>query len=932
MVKFHTNITCLALASVLGLSISPHAVFAQDSKPETKPEVKQEEPPKKDKKTEEYEKTIKDLTKYEGAMTFYVRKKELLLEIAESQLGKQFLVQPTLNTGVGTNAQAGHPISYGNIDVFRLDKNGDERVWLVRPRTKFRWKNNSSLANSLERSFPEAYLADYRIEGYNPETKKYLINIGSLFQGELFNVNKFVGAAVSANLSIDREKTNVDAIKAFPENTVIRMALHYNASPAAQNPLLALLGLGGGNGHLEDARSVPVKVTYNLWFRNEKSDYMPRLSDQRVGYFTTDFTDLGQRYYEWDRDVRLVNRWNLKKKDPNAAMSEPVKPIVWTIDNSVPKEYRPAVRRAILAWNQAFEKIGFKNAVQVQDQPNDPNYDHADGRYNVYRWTTTAERDGAIALFRTDPFTGEILNAGVNFDPTFVFQGMIETDRYITPSNASPARVAEIAGRMVVRDDSQQGHKYHDHVKNWSAALNPQFDFSGAAAKFGWNEFKCEHGQEAGQRFSLYAAGARAVDPTVAKQKMIEQLITEVTAHEVGHCFGLRHNFVASQYLTTQELKNDAIVSRVGTSASVMDYNAVNVSAILAGGRAYYSTVIGPYDEHAIKYGYLTTKATSMESELPTLKAIASRSGERGLEFMTDEDADSFNPRVVRFDGAGDSINFTQQTLDLMKKLRSYAITQLPRKGESYEERNSLLITSFNSVFRECMEPIRYIGGVVANRSFKGDAGERPNLTPVAAADQRRALRTVLSNALSPTLLDGVPSSVLNTMARSFESPQSNGWTAPLKSMITNQQLVILSSLLSSDRIDMISENELKAGKSAYTLAEHYEGIVGTVFGTKSPSSIHRSLQKSLVGLLMKQGSAPEGGVNEDARSLANMCLRSIVSMSPSKSSDSMLTAHYQEIRSQIARYFGRTRVEGVAGGGGGGMPDLSALFGHKSK
>ena len=114
--------------------------------------------------------------------------------------------------------------------------------------------------------------------------------------------------------------------------------------------------------------------------------YEPRMDDARVGYFltqTNDMTETGTVNY---RD--MIHRWRLIKKDPNAAISEPVTPITWWIENTTPIAWRETIKEGVLAWNKAFEKAGFKNAMVVKVQPDDASWDAGDIRYNV-RWTSS---------------------------------------------------------------------------------------------------------------------------------------------------------------------------------------------------------------------------------------------------------------------------------------------------------------------------------------------------------------------------------------------------------------------------------------------------------------------------------------------------------------------------------------------------------------
>ena len=150
--------------------------------------------------------------------------------------------------------------------------------------------------------------------------------------------------------------------------------------------------------------------------------YKPRLGDQRIGYFTTSFKDHSDSQNA-DPTVNYIYRWRLEKQHPKAALSPPKKPIVFYIDNAMPIPYRKAASEGLLLWNKAFEKVGIKDAIVVKQMPDDADWDIADVRYNVVRWTVNVPF--AIALMRASPITGEILNASINFDSGFASEGAI---------------------------------------------------------------------------------------------------------------------------------------------------------------------------------------------------------------------------------------------------------------------------------------------------------------------------------------------------------------------------------------------------------------------------------------------------------------------------------------------------------------------------
>ena len=886
----------------------PEAEKAQD--------VKKEEP-KKDPKVEEYEKAVKDLKRFEGAFTLYVRKKELLLELPEANLGKLWLYQATLNTGFNSGSfqpgQAGEPIN--NIDAFRWERH-DDQVWLVHPNTQYRWSKDDPLAAASERSFPEASLGSYKVEATHPEKKLLLVNVTNLFMGDPIQLGDVVNMGAGGQFVLDREKTGVDQVKAFPENTVVRMQMHFSSPrAAAQNPIAALLG---GKSMLEDSRSVPFKISYNLWYRKE-DDYRPRQADPRIGYFTTDFYDVA-KFTNEDRTTRYINRWNLKKRDPNASLSEPVAPIVWYVDSSVPKDYRQAVKDGLLRWNLAFEKLGFKNAVQVKDAPEgDPNWDHADGRFNVVRWTMSPDSGYAVAQFRTDPFTGEILNAAITCDANMMSFAQQQQQRLGVP--ASTAIPASLSALLRSKDSA-------DPLRVLWGEINPDREKALAyLTANGWNAFGCDRA-ERGLDDLRFAWGALNAAPgiKISKEEFAKEYITDVISHEAGHCMGLRHNFVASTLLTTAQLADDALIEKTNVSASVMDYVPVNIQAILKGKGHFFSPVLGSYDMWAIQYGYVP--AGDVEGSGRTaLAQIAAKSGEPGHAFMTDQDfMGGVFPYVVQFDNAKDPLSYSQKVIDAANRTRAFAVKNLPRPGESYAYRNSLIMGSLRTVFRQGQLAARFLGGMVGSRNHRGDTNEIPTLAPIDAATQRAAVSLIVRNCLSMDSLH-VPANVLLSLNQDYlQSDQTsnfspNTYNAPLRDEISSNQIQLFAALISASTTDRMLENQFKAsGSNVYTMPEHYGVVLGAVFSEigqgKDIAPTRRDLQRFAVQSLITQAQAPIGSVNDDVRTLASDGLRKLASkiksqLRNSRKLDAMTQAHLKDIQEQIYRYLSRSVTSG---------------------
>ena len=161
--------------------------------------------------------------------------------------------------------------------------------------------------------------------------------------------------------------------------------------------------------------SATVVMHYSMVKLPEKP-MMPRLFDERVGYFTIRKTDYGEDEHRAPQRT-YITRWRLEKKDPNAALSEPVKPIVYYIDPATPAKWVPYIKRGIEKWQEAFEDAGFKNAIIAKDAPTveqDPDWSAEDARYRVIRWLPSTI-ENASGPHVHDPRTGEIIESDIQF-------------------------------------------------------------------------------------------------------------------------------------------------------------------------------------------------------------------------------------------------------------------------------------------------------------------------------------------------------------------------------------------------------------------------------------------------------------------------------------------------------------------------------------
>jgi hypothetical protein len=873
-----------ALALVLAVTLAG-AAHAQDAGPTKAKDVKKTDvktPDKpadstdQDKKDDgskdqqmaaDYAKAIKDLPKSEGAFTFYTRKKDLLLELPTANLNKVFLIQAAMNTGITSILlQAGDPLGDNEIDAYRFERH-DDQIYLVRPNLKYRWDPNDILNVAAQRSLPSAILGSFRIEQEDPVKKVVLFNASNLFYGDPFRINEAVNVMLGGQYGLDRDKSGVDSVKSFSDNTVIQTHLHYFSPRGSEGSSIGdLLGISNID-QLEDDRSAPMKVTYNMWYRKDDG-YVPRLADGRVGFFTEDFYSLS-KFFDPDRTERYIFRFNLKKKDPTEPLSPPVKPIVWTLDPSIPEKYRDSVKEGILRWNRAFEELGYKDAIQVQDAPTDKDYDHADGRYNVVRWTMSPDAGYAIALGRVDPFNGEVMNASVTIDANMLAYILNDFDNSTTAIEAAHDKAAKVLLRtpdLKVTDDEYL----------WSTPREEAMrTLQGKLGKLGWSKYECEEPEGLAASASYAFATLQALGTPVDKEAYAKQYIADTVCHEVGHTLGLRHNFAGSSFLSTDQLADDSLTAKDNVSSSVMDYVPVNMVAVLKGKHNYFGTTVGPYDRWAISYGYSDFGSSNPYAEKADLAKIAAKAGSPGLTYQTDENADNWNPYAVRFDNAADPLNYAADDLEAANRLRHYAIDFLPRPGESYDKRTKLILTSISRTFREGRFSARFVGGLSGARSFKGDAVERPTLAPVDPKLQRQAMSLIVNNCFAPSAFN-LPANVLESMSFDPSDPDTASWNAPLRDLISANQMAMYATLMSGNTTDRIAENAYKWGskKDAYTMDEHFGLLLGAVFkeiGTNKPiPPLRRDLQRFAVYALTVQAGAPEGAISDDARMVAS--------------------------------------------------------------
>jgi hypothetical protein len=427
------------------------------------------------------------LERHDGFFPYYwdEKKGDILFELSSAALRGEFLYFSGLGSGVGSIDAFADRSSFGTGSVCRFRRVG-MRVLVIEENNSFLAPNGTpELQHSVEYSFPTSVLASLPVEAERDGT--VLVDADALLVRDAFDLlsqlrrpSRAVGGVVvreqsskAAEWRLDKDRSVIDLehTGSFPLNTEAEALLTFASDSESD--------LNQPDPHTLSIRE------HHSFVAMPTPGYEPREQDPRVGFSSGSFQDFSQPY---DRPLMryLVNRWRLQKKDPNAAISEPVKPIVFYLDRAIPEPVRSAARMGALWWNAAFEQAGFRNALRIEDLPEGA--DPMDIRYPTIQWTNRSGRGWSVGQSHIDVRTGEIIHAVVQLD----------------------------------------SHRMRTVNNYWESVMPSGRD-------------KTEPALDA-------FAALDNLDPRTGEEQVMLQRLALLTCHEMGHVLGLDHNFVASTY------------------------------------------------------------------------------------------------------------------------------------------------------------------------------------------------------------------------------------------------------------------------------------------------------------------------------------------------------------------------------------------------
>jgi len=780
-------LTTLLLTLICNYSFCQYSAFGNNTK-------KDKSSKKEIKSLDEFTKKTKDCNIYDGLFTIYQSKKDgkSYIEIDSSHLNQEFIYFSYIENGV-TDAGAVKG-SYRGSKIIKINKFYNKIDFTIK-NTTYYFDDESPLKNAENTNINTPLIISETIIATSSDKTKFLLNADNIFLNESFQQVKYSypGSYRGFKLgNLSKNKTRYNKIRNYPENTDIVVNYFYESKYPSSR----------GGGAITDSRNVSVLVQHSL-VKMPDENFKPRKDDSRVGFFTTksnNMTSIDQVNY---RD--FINKWRLVKKDTSKLLSEPVKPIVWWIENTTPLEFRDIIKEGVERWNLAFEKAGFLNAVQVKVQPDTADWDAGDIRYNVLRWTSSPNPPwGGYGPSFVNPRTGEILGADIMLEWSYTTNRIV-ADELFNESNHS-----------------------HDHL--CSAAKVQQIESS-----FGIN----------------YIKNMNLSDEL--EKELVKQSIYRLVLHEVGHTLGLNHNFKGSTLLSNKELNNKELVSKRGVTSSVMDYPAINITKDPKNQGLYFDVKPGVYDTWAIEFGYTDYNIDQDEEKL--LSNILSRSTEKDLAFANDaldmrSPGKGTDPNAMIYDLSNTQIEHSQERIEMIFDILKGLKTKYTSDNDTYEELYRSYRNLVYNYYQSLNTVSRQIGGVKVDLSHINQNSENKPFECVDKKTQKDALNLISKYGFSNKILlqpDLIP--YLQTQRRGFKVS-----TDPtIHQRILSYQNRLLDHLLHPNVLLRFSNSSLYGNeyKLPYYMIDLRNSIFESDFNSNI-STIRQNLQITYVNRLLK--------------------------------------------------------------------------------
>jgi hypothetical protein len=841
-----------------------------------------------------YDKFIKSADVATGLFTLVRKDGKVYVVLTPDQLGKEFYEHATTANGLGGFGVLSGDDFEQPARIIRFERVSPKSVAIVMPQDRFDATPGTALESAVKASTADSVQTVAPIAAEDKTSGRVVIDASFLLRDSLDLANGLSDVVKNPENPMggyheDLERSYFGPSKAFPENVIIEAEQTY----ASEKPDTI--------NTVSDPHSILMRVKYNFANIRSTPGYVPRLADDRVGFWEDPHLNF-ERDDRYDNLARYIMRWNLQASDTSKP-SPAKKPLVYTLTNTIPPEYRAAIREAILEWNKPFARIGILNAIQVQDQPSDPNWDPDDIRYNTIRWLTEANDGGfAEAQIEWDPRTGEIFRSGVLIDADIMRYGKFEYSALVGPAaNSEPA-----------------GGRSQTLLQPWDPAfittLAPQRT---AGAGF-------MHRDTGAKAQAAFGALALQLYGDPIPESYSHDFLKSIVLHEVGHDFGLAHNFIGHDAYTADELKSKRFTDAYGVASSAMEYSPVNVWPRNSSHGEYFQLVPGPYDYHVIHWGYAPVPgATTAQSEVPTLDRWAESATDPKYAFASDEDVEfdghAVDPRIAQFLLTNDDISWCRSQLGIDSGLIETLDTRFPHAEEPWDQERAALGMLLRQYGRCTQAMTHYVAGEHLSRARRGDPNAPLPLTPISRERERQAFATLDTYLFRDSAWRISPQTLRRTTYSEYEAfvdfgykelPRHDLSLTELVAFTQNRALGYMFAPLVLERLaDLPAKTEPR--ESTMSLADLFTWTQASIYGDLAAgdpgrSTIHRNLQRTYARQLEHIALAPQPGIPYDAQALARHELSGLladVSRSERKTAlDLQTRAHLEALAAEVQR------------------------------
>jgi hypothetical protein len=388
---------------------------------------------------------VAGMKKYPGYFEFYYDDKQDKVFLLIDKFDTEFLYVESLTAGIGSNDIGLDRNQLGSERVVKFERRGN-KVLLTQINLGYRAiSNNGAERRAVEEAFAQSVLGGFTVAA--EEGVKVLVDASDFLLQDAHDVAGRLRATQQGSYSLDKSRSAfyLPRTKNFPENTEIEVTLTFSGQPA-----------GGYIRSVTPTASAVTVREHHSFVQLPDSNYKPRKFDPRAGYFNTSYYDYATPISE-PIEKRWITRHRLQKKDPRAAVSEAVEPIVYYMDPGAPEPIRSALIDGARWWNQAFEAAGYKDAFKVEVLPEGA--DPMDVRYNMINWVHRSTRGWSYGASVIDPRTGEIIKGHVTLGSLRVRQDYLIAEGLLSPYETGKPASKEMEQMALARLRQLSAHE-----------------------------------------------------------------------------------------------------------------------------------------------------------------------------------------------------------------------------------------------------------------------------------------------------------------------------------------------------------------------------------------------------------------------------------------------------------------------------------------